>query len=126
VIITGNSVARPWITSDPPMEVQDLDIVNYPFTIDASEITGAGSGHTFTLQVTGNLIAGTVVNVTPIVQNGPGSTLYSGTLVIDPPPAGFGSENLDLGIVVTDTTATPNSAAIQPLLIRILSLTGSH
>ncbi|MBA3683706.1 MAG: hypothetical protein H0W72_00440 [Planctomycetes bacterium] len=109
VVITGNSDPRPWITSDPPMEIQDGDVVIYNITVDSSEIVGAVPTLAFTL--IGTLPAGTSYGFSA-------STATGTTLTMDLPD-GADPGFVSFVVQVTETSVVPNRAAVQPIMILV-------
>lgn len=108
VLIVGGAAARPWITTDPPMEAEAGAPLAYDIELDTRDLASTPIAGQVTYSLVGTLPTGVTANFTP---NGINATL---TLTIPPSATGV----IQAGIVVTDTAN--NSTGFQPLTIQIV------
>ncbi|HYE04180.1 MAG TPA: cadherin-like domain-containing protein [Planctomycetota bacterium] len=122
VVIAGGGAARPWIVSDPPLEIDDDGSLSYTIALSLDDY-----GATPPTSLTYSLV-GDVSDITALFGDG----VTSASVLTDSAPLGTVtltiSENtvvggyIRLGILVTDTAS--NTVGYQPLLISVVPAGG--
>nr|MBA2479524.1 hypothetical protein [Planctomycetota bacterium] len=104
VRITGGADARPWASSDPPLEVLPGDLLRYNMTVDASDLP-AGSNIAFSL-------VGTIQPGMTITKTG-----TTTAILLWPNATAPVGDYIEIGVLMVDAAA--NSAGFQKLVIKV-------
>ncbi|MBA3846035.1 MAG: hypothetical protein H0X45_05260, partial [Planctomycetes bacterium] len=117
VVIAGGGAARPWIVSDPPLEIDDDGSLSYTIALSLDDYGG-----TPPTSLTYSLV-GDVSDITALFGDGTttGAVLTNaplGTVTLTITEGDVIGGYIRIGILVTDTAA--NTVGYQPLLISVV------
>jgi hypothetical protein len=110
VTVTGGADPRPWVASDPPLEVLANTILSYTVDVDSSDLASAPN---LSFALEGAPPAG--MTITPIPGTSTAIVLWNAVVIP-------GSDYVDFGVLVTDPVN--NAAGYQHVLIKIVPTPG--